>query len=329
VLLTAFLFLVCCGLGYPILNRASWRNVPALADVESYASLVTAPPTADVSDHMQFRILVPIVARPFYWLANGRVGSWDPVMFGLLISDSLFTTGTAMLLLLTVWRLLGSYSSALGAALIYLLNYAVPNLRLAGLVDAGEGFFLMLMVWALLEEKHSLLPICGLFGALAKESFAPFLIVFTISWWLFSRPAILRATNFWVCVISSWVAAIASLVAVRWHYAHSFQSPMQLGAQLHRNTAYFAHLFASIADRQLWYIFIWLLPLSLVKLRNFPRNWRWATAATAIAAAAMNSWHGAAPGTLGRALFSIAGPLLSASVAVLLFTPPAPANSEL
>ena len=39
---------------------------------------------------MGMRVLVPYVAKPFYWLAKGRVGSWDPVMFGLLISDSFF-----------------------------------------------------------------------------------------------------------------------------------------------------------------------------------------------------------------------------------------------
>ncbi|PSH05070.1 MAG: hypothetical protein CXZ00_02630 [Acidobacteria bacterium] len=90
MLLLAFFFLVCCGLGYQILNRASWRTTPALADVESYAQLVTGPAATDITDHMGMRVLVPYVAKPFYWLAKGRVGSWDPVMFGLLISDSFF-----------------------------------------------------------------------------------------------------------------------------------------------------------------------------------------------------------------------------------------------
>jgi uncharacterized membrane protein len=241
-------------------------------------------------------------------------------MFGLLVVDSFFTAGTAMLLLLVSWRQIGSYSTALGAALVYLLNYAVPNLRLAGLVDAGEGFFLMLLVWALFKEKYWILPLCGALGALAKESFVPFMIMFTLAWWLLSRGKAARPVYLGVGTVCGWVSALTSLVVLHWSIAHVFQSPMQFGMQLHQNTAYSRSLLDSLADRQLWYIFIWLLPLSIPRLNVFSRRWRWATAATAVTALAMNTWYGGAPGTLGRALFSIAGPLLSASVAVLLFS---------
>jgi len=223
---------------------------------------------------------------------------------------------------LVVWRQLGSYSIALGSAFIYMVNYAVPNLRLAGLVDAGEGCFLMLAVWAVLEEQFWVLPVCGVLGALAKESYAPFLIVFTLSWWLLSRGKFARPVYFGICTISAWVATLTSLVVLHWQLAHVLQSPLAFGAQFHQNFDYFTDFLSSLADRQLWYIFVWLLPLSIPKLNVFSRNWRWATAATAVTAMAMHLWYGGAPGTLGRALFSIAGPLLSASVAVLLFSPP-------
>jgi hypothetical protein len=75
-----------------------------------------------------------------------------------------------------------------------------------------------------------------------------------------------------------------------------------------------------LGDRNLWYIFFWLLPLSLLRLKRLPRNWRVATAVTSAVAFALDAYYGGYPGTIGRALFSIAGPLLCASVAILLFT---------
>ena len=40
---------------------------------------------------------VPEVAKPFFLMANGRVRSWDPVLFGLLISNCLFGATSAVL----------------------------------------------------------------------------------------------------------------------------------------------------------------------------------------------------------------------------------------
>ena len=104
-----------------------WRQAPGgLEDVVTYANLVVSPPTPDLAEHMQFRILVPYLARPIYRIARGRIGTWDPIMFGLLAVNSFFTAFTAILLVAVVNRQLGSYPVALGAALLFLLNFAVP-----------------------------------------------------------------------------------------------------------------------------------------------------------------------------------------------------------
>ena len=169
LLLSVLFFSICLGLGYPSLNRVDWRTYAGLSDVKIYVAMETHQEPPAINQHLRFRVLVPYLARPFYLMANGRIGTWDPAMFGLLIVDAFFTAATAMLLLVLVFRMLGSYQIALGSALIYLLNFAVSNLRLAGLVDAGEGFFLMLMVWALFDEQYWLLPICGALGAATKN----------------------------------------------------------------------------------------------------------------------------------------------------------------
>jgi hypothetical protein len=322
-LLFVLFFAICGGLGYPSLNRVDWRQAPGgLEDVLAYASMVTATPNPDANQHMQFRILVPYLARPIYRAARGRMGTWDPVMFALLVVNSFFTALTALLLVVVVHRQFADYPTALGAALLFLLNFAVPNLRLAGLVDSGEACFLMLLVWSLSRQVYWTLPIWGILGATAKESFVPFLIVFTLAWWLASRKSQRNPISSALWIATSWIAALATLTAVQWSITRVVRSPLRFGLDLHGNSAYLAHFLASFRDRNLWYIFFWLLPLSLVRIQRMPHAWKIATAATAITAFALDAWYGGQPGTIGRALFSIAGPLLSASVALLLFTPP-------
>src|ERR1700742_2139210 len=188
LLLFLIFFFVCCGLGYPVLNRIDWRQGPGgLDDVVIYAGLVTAPPTPDLNEHMQFRVLVPHLARPIYYAAKNHIGTWDPIMFGLLMVNPCFVALTVTLLVSVVQRELKSYAVALGSGLIYLLNFAVPNLRLAGMIDSAEGFFLMAAVWSLGREDYWMLPWWAVIGATAKESFVPFLMVFSFSWWLCSR----------------------------------------------------------------------------------------------------------------------------------------------
>jgi hypothetical protein len=324
-LLYVLFFLICCGLGYPSLNRVDWRaGIGGLNDVRGYAAMVEAPPISMEGMHTSFRVLLPYMAKPIYRAAQGHVGTWDPVMFSLLVVDALLVAGTALVLLIVVDGLFGSYSIALGSALLYMLNFAVPNLRLAGMIDAGEGFFMLLLVWILLRERYWLLPLLGAIGATAKESFVPFLIVFSLTWWLCSRKQLRRASQAGMWMFASWVAALVSLTALHWRMTGIYESPLAFGIGLHQNDAYLSHFVRSLADRNLWYIFVWLLPLGLVRLRRFPLNWRLATAATCVTAFAMDAYYGGQPGTIGRALFTVAGTLLTASVSVLLFSEPEP-----
>src|ERR1700722_2588211 len=307
LLLFLIFFFICCGLGYPVLNRIDWRQGPGgLADVVTYADLVTTRPTPDLNQHMQFRILVPFLARPIYRMAKNHVGTWDPIMFGLLVVNSLFVALTVTLLLIVVHRQLGSYTVALGSALIYLLNFAVPNLRLAGMIDAGEAFFLMALVWSLFKEDYWMLPLWAVIGATAKESFVPFLMVFSFSWWVCSRSRLRRPSTAAIWMATSWIAGLVSLTALQWRITHVFRSPLSFGLDLHGNSGYLGHFLSSFRDRNLWYIFFWLLPLSLSRLRRLPLTWRVATAATSATAFALDAYYGGSPGTIGRALFSIA-----------------------
>ena len=330
-LLFCVFFLIACGLGYPVLNRFDPRQTPGLSDVKAYASLVAGTANLDATDKLYrgFRVLVPWVARPFYWLARGRVATWDPVMFGLLVADSLFVAGTAVLIVILGNRLLGRSAVGLVGALLYLVNFAVPNLRLVGLVDAGEGFFLLALLWSLWESELWALPLIAVLGALTKESFIPFSMVLTAAWWLliwrFSNlpdhnPNGNRARNHSLSsaawILTSWMASLAAMVGLQWSMTGSFVSPLQFGLALHRSGGY--NLAVSLHDRNLWYIFLWLLPTAIPNLKRFPKSWLIPVGAASAMAFILDAYFGGTPGAAGRAVFSIAGPVLSLSSALFL-----------
>jgi len=315
-------FVISLGLGYPILNRYSPPDTPGLRDTQQYALLVTNPRPGG-SFHMHFRVLVPYVARPFYLLARGRAGSWNPVMFGLLVSDSLFTAAAAALLVSLAFSLTANYPASLGAALLYLLNFAVANLRLAGLVDAAEGLFLLAIVVALFNRRYAWLPLLTVLGAISKESFVPFSIVLMAVWISSSWRQLSSRTSAVIWTLVSWLAALAAMLSVQWFIAGHAESPLQFALSLHDQAQNpLAHLAGTLIDRNLWYVYAWLLPLALFRIKRLPRVWTISTAATSLLALLLVEYHAAADGTFGRATFSIAGPLLCVAAALLLFESP-------
>jgi hypothetical protein len=329
-LLFGVFFLIACGLGYPVLNRFDPRQTLGLSDVKTYAALVTGTPVVDAGDmrFRRFRVLVPWLARPFYRLAQGRFATWDPAMFGLLVANSLFVAGTAVLIVVLGGVLKNSHRGSFGVglvgALLYLANFAVPNLRLVGLVDAGEGFFLLALLWSVSERQLWALPFIAVLGALTKESFIPFSIAFTLAWWISTLPGHNAEGNPTrnhfareaVWILMSWALSIAAMIALQWSITGMFVSPVQFGLGLRQAGGYsFTALFH---DRNLWYIFLWLLPTAVPHLKWFPKTWLIPISATCAAAFALDAYFGPAPGTLGRELFSIAGPVLSLSSALFL-----------
>ena len=322
--LLCIFFLIACGLGYPILNRYDPRQTPGLSDVRTYAALVTGTTIVDSEDmrFRRFRMLVPWIAKPFYALARRRVASWDPVMFGLLVADSLFVAATAVLIVVIGRRMLNSSAAGLVGALLYMVNFAVPNLRLVGLVDAGEGFFLLALLWSLSEFRLWILPVIAVLGALTKESFIPFSIVLTSAWWLSTRTdrrSGSRIASDATWILASWILGVAAMIGLYWSISGNYVSPLQFGSTLQRGGE--EHFVLPLRDRNLWYIFLWLVPTAIPNLKRFPKSWLVPVAATCVVAFFLDAYFGGTPAAgsaWGRALFSIAGPLLSLSSASTL-----------
>ncbi len=327
-LLWLLFFLICLGLGYPPLNRYDPGKSEGTSDVAVYREIVLGHQPRRPSDaggaatrlaqaENYYRVLVPYVAKPFYWLAKGHVGTWDPALFGLLVANGIFTATTACLLVSVGFTLTLDFSTALLGATLFLLNFCVANFNLVGLIDSAESCFVMAMVWSLLTERWFLLPLWGIFGALAKETFAPLSSLFAMGWWLAevqqSRWRISRL--FWVCALGilslSTVTIVMSTVAGGWVW------PWEFAEYMHVGVGFLAGLRGCLLDHTFWYVFIWLLPLGILRLLRLPRPWVLATALAFSEALALGAYNNAR-GNTTRALFNVAGPILSLSTAIFL-----------
>jgi hypothetical protein len=315
------LFLICLGLGYPTLNRYDPRTVGGMSDSVWYYDLVTSGPRA-AEREMRIRLLVPYLAKPFYRVAKGRLGTWEPVFFGLLVANALLTCTTAYFLVLVGYRQVGDYGTALLGAALYLLNFGTANLRLSGLVDSGEGCILMLVAWTLLSDRWWLLPLWGVLGTLAKESFVPLSMAFGVTWWLVSARRNSNRFSRGLSVAAMAISALVTMTLVESAVVGHAVWPWEFAVAINSRSDYAANFVRSLLDRNFWYIFVWLLPLGVWQLRRLPRTWVVATACTVFLGLVLNAYNGAVPGTAGRVTFDIGGPILSLSVAVLLCRPP-------
>jgi hypothetical protein len=325
LLLWPLFFAICFGLGYPTLRRYDPRTTEGMSDVPKYYAITTGADTSPFKEMFRSRVLVPYVARPFYWFAQAYLHSWNPAFFGLLMANSLFCATTACLVVSIGHKSLNDLGTALLGATLYLLSFTIPNLQLAGLVDAGEACFMAAVIWSLLTRKWYLLPLWGLLGALAKETFVPFSSVFAFTWWLVEgrqnrrRLSELEWTEFrWIATLA--VVGLATVMAVHSAVAGQLRSPWNIAGQARAPVNFFVALWNCLTERSFWYVFGWLIPLGIWRLKHFPKPWLVASVVTSALAIMLGAYSNAG-GTVGRATFNIIGPLLSLSVALLIARP--------
>ncbi|MFY9557731.1 MAG: hypothetical protein WAV20_01710 [Blastocatellia bacterium] len=316
ILLWILFFLICLGLGYPTLNRYDPRTAGGTIDSVDYYKLVTVGPEG-AEDIGKGRILVPYVAKPFYWAARGRVRTWDPALFGLLIANALFTAITACLLVSVGYQTGLDLAIALLGSMLYLLNFAIPNFHLAGMVDSGEACALMALTWTLFARKWWVLPVLGVFGALAKETFVPLATVFGLVWSTVEgrRRGFRSSPLVWTIALGA-TSLLTVMVLHSMVYGHIVW-PWNIAFQVDRASDFLTGLIHCISDRSFWYMFVWLLPLGVWRLRHLPKPWVLASTAAAITALAMGAYRDSF-GNVARPVFNAAGPILSLSVAILV-----------
>ena len=309
-------FLIGFGLGYPTLNRYDPRIVGGTSDSRSYYEIITRGPR-EVAEHHRYRLLIPSIAKPISEWAGGRLKSWDPVFFGLLVINASFCATTASLLVDAGNRVTGFSPVGLLAALLYLLNFTVSNGHLSGLVDSGEGCLMMGLVWALLSNRWWPLPLLGFLGALAKETFVPLSAAFAVVWWLVSNDRLPRGFSRMGWILAMAVTGFVTVAFVQSMVSGSLVWPWRLIIPGKGEGSLWARFLACLVSRPFGYIFVWLLPLGIWRLGRLPRPWVSASIAATLVALGLGVYHGSG-GNVARGMFNVSGPLLSLSAAHLL-----------
>ncbi len=301
-------------LGYPTLSRYDPRKLGR--DQTAYYSMTAGQPVVDGVPFC-YRLLVPSVAKPFYWLARGRVGTWDPVWFGMLISNSLFCATFSFLMLLMGYRILRDLPVAFLGCTLVLLDYAVADLWLSGYVDASEACLLMAVALLMYSDKWWPLPLIGLIGGIAKQSFLPFATVFAIVWWL-ATPRSRRSSTqlLWIAALAC--AAFASIVLAYWLVEDKLMMPWSM-ATWWTFGGILRDLLRIFSDHRFLYPFFWLLPLGFWRLNRFPRPWVMATVITGLFAFGVAVYANLG-GSADRPIFNVIAPLFGLSTACLIGT---------
>ena len=318
-------FLICAGLGYPTLRRYDPRHTSGLSDTSKYYAMAAGDDRPEFKEVFRRRVLVPALARPFYWFALAYLTSWSPGFFALLVVNSMFCAATACLIVSLGNKIIRDLTISLLGATLYLLSFAVPNLLLAGLVDAGEAFFIALLIWALLTERWYLLPVLGIVGVLAKDTFLPFASVMALSWWLVQQRTDVgsgskQRRRDLIFIGAMTLLGLATVMVVHFKLAGTVAWPWQLAQEVRSPQNFFAALLRCVTQANFWYLFGWLIPLALWRLRAFPKPWVAATIAASTVALLLGAYIDAG-GSIGRSVFNISGTLLSLSVAHFITRP--------
>jgi hypothetical protein len=307
-------FLICFGLGHQTLNRADPRGV--LYDTRAYYNLVSGVSNPEFSEYSH-RVLVPYLAKPFYWIARGHVGTWDPVLFGLLISNSLFFATATWLLVDIGCIIIGDRVLALLGGMLYLLNFSAANYHLSAMVDSAQACVMIAIIRTLLTEKWRWLVLWGLIGAFTKETSAPIYVAFASGWWLASpsRHGLDWSKAFWIAAMAT-IGMVALILLMSYVSPYSpWSFAVSQGSTSADRYLYLASGLRCFFNHEFVYVFAWLLPLGLSRLKAFPRPWIVASLAGVVAAVAMGAYSDAG-GNTARPMFNAAGPLLSLSAAL-------------
>jgi hypothetical protein len=291
-----------------------------MSDAIKYYAMTTGADTSGFKEMFRCRLLVPYVARPFYWFAERYLPTWNAGFFGLLMANALFCATTACLIVSIGNRLFDDRGTALFGAALYLLSFTIPNLQLAGLIDSGEACFMAALAWSLLTSKWYLLPIWGLLGALAKETFVPFSCIFAFTWWLVERRQTEPQTSRLKWIVALAIAGLTTVLAVHTTVSGQFKWPWEIAAQARSPVNSFVALWHIFSEPSFWYVFGWLIPLGIWRLKFFPKPWLAASIAASVFAITLGTYNNSG-GTVGRGTFDIIGPLLSLSVALLIARP--------
>ena len=315
-ILSVWVLVLCCicfGLGYPTLNRYYPPSSHGLRDSTQYYAIVENGPSA-ASGHWKYRVLVPYLAKPIYWAARNRLGTWNPTSFALLLVNSAFCAASALLVSILAFLISANCGIAVTAAFAYLLNFTVSNYHLSGMVDSADAFWFVLLTWTLLTRRWWALPLIGLGAGLSKETFLPVAFVFATVW-VFTEPSDERPKKFFA-IVTMIALGMATVLTVHSIVDHAIATPWSMLTQEKTLSppADF-NVLGMLISWNVWLTLGWSLFLFLTAGR-FPKGWRYGVIAAVVMVVLLAAWDHAGWDNVARPLFNILGPLLAISFAL-------------
>lgn len=309
-------FSIAMGLGYAPLARYDART-HGNPDALHYHAMVEGRPVRHPNANVfRARVLVPGLASFVRPALVGRVGSWNPTALALLLVNAAFVAASASTIAALARRIDPHESTGLVAALLYLSSFAITNFHLAGHVDSAEGFCFAALTYVCATGRHSgLVPLAAL-AALAKEAVLPLGAVFVAAWSWRARRDGERLVPARLALAASAVGLLVFLLARRVVLGRWFM-PWDVAREMARPS--WMQGLRRAFDRSALYVFGWLAPLGLSRVREAPAPWSLAVLAASLSAFAMAVWS---HGTAVRLVFDVAAPLLSIGAARALLGAP-------
>jgi len=305
-------FLICLGLGYASVQRYDPRQIDGLSDAAVYYRMVAGEQVE--ARELRFRVLVPYLARVFYALTGRFLQPPQSIYLALLIANSIFAAIAACLLIAVALRIGFAIGVGLLAATLFLLNFAVVNLHLAALVDAAELCLLLALTLTLFSDRWWLLPLWGVLGALAKETFVPIAGGSVIGWLVASRPSERSGKVLPVAIML--VMGVVTIILLRAGIAGAIDTSDIL-VTTHAGAGSFAGRLSVFISPTVWYVFVWLLPLGALRLNRLPRSWIVASCCSSAVVLILSMYRDVG-GNAARPLFNTLGPLLCLGAAIWL-----------
>jgi hypothetical protein len=316
-------FLVCFGLGYPTLNRYDPASNLAGAefDAAEYYQLVVGR-VSDTDLPFRWRVLVPTLARPIFNVSTGRVGTWNPVWFSMLVINAGFVAGTACLLMRLAEGAGVPGAASLIGTLLYLLNFFIVNSQLAGYVDSAQSFFLLAMCRAMQRRLWWALPMITGVGAFARETVPVLAVAIAVTWWAADPPRG-RSTVVWILIaVASGGSVLIVLAVTLAGLSNSIWEIPTAVPLLGAARELFQRLGAGLVQRNWVLGFIWVLPLAALGVERLPRPWVLASVAATVLIFVVGAYAGIESNNVPRLAFSVVGPLasLAAGLTLVRFT---------
>lgn len=309
-------FGICLGFGYATLNRYDLRDT-GVRDSRAYLKMMDF--NKDVSPPYRYRVLTPSIAGIIKkGLSHIPLGTWNKSFLSLLIVNSFFMALAACILGRIALLVTRDRHVSILAPFMYLTAWPAVNQHLCALVEAGEAFFFIMLIYLTCRNKWWVTPIVICIGILGKETLAVFGICYLMTYYAFQRIVEKRKSfSPIIFIVINILVAIATIQIVRTLIGGGVLQSRELSINLDLLLLTPRGIFECISSHHLVYVFFVLLPIGLMGLKHIPRGFLVSSLLTGLFVLVCGGYAHVG-GSVDRSLFNVLGPVFAISCAVSL-----------